>query len=280
MLYGRLSQRGLMPPAPRGRLKEVCRASAARNLLLFAELGNILRAAQAVSVPILPLKGAFLAEAVYGNIALRPMADLDLLVKPADLPRAIRMLRDLGYDSDQPFNPVTQQAGFQDMPPMRKSGGAVVELHWTMVTPLCGARIDDDELEGIWRRSVPATIAGVPSRRLSPEDLLLHLCMHASVHHRFANVGLKAFVDMAEVARHYDATLDWSAFAARANRWGVANGVRMSLALAAEWTGFVAPLEVFGDLDGDLPDDSTMDWARQKLLGRKPRGPDERNRQA
>jgi hypothetical protein len=270
VVYGRLCQFGLVPPVPGEQLRDACRANAARNLLLFSELGKLLRAAQTARVPVIPLKGAFLAEAVYGNIALRPMADLDLLVKPSDLPTAIEVLRTLGYESDQPFDPASQQARFQDMPPMRKPGGAMVELHWTLVTPLCGARIGQGELEGIWGRSVPATVAGVPSLTLAPEDLLLHLCMHASVHHRFADVGLKAFVDMAEVARHYEGALDWSGFAERANRWSVANGVRMALTLAQEWTDLRVPADVWAQLDGAAPDERTLDWARHKVLEGRP----------
>jgi hypothetical protein len=245
-------------------------ACAARNMALLHEVGRILKSFEIAGVSVIPLKGAFLAEAVYGDIALRPMADLDLLVKPADLPRAVEALRQLGYESEQPFDPVAQQSGFQDMPPMRRPGGAMVELHWTLVTPLCGARIDAGELQGIWDRSAPATIAGVPSRALAPEDLLLHLCMHASVHHRFADVGLKSFVDMAEVVRHYAGALDWAASAERANRWGVANGVRMALTLAEEWTDLRVPAEAWTRLDGRAPDEQTLDWARHKVLEGRP----------
>jgi hypothetical protein len=241
-------------------------AVAAANLQLSHELSSILGALRGASVPVIPLKGAFLAEKIYGDIATRPMADLDLLVRPAELSCAIETLRGLGYESAQPFDPVAQQAGFQDMPPMRRPGGAMVELHWTLVTPLCGARIDDRELERLWRRAAPATIAGAPALALAPEDLLLHLCMHASVHHRFADVGLKSFVDMTEVARHYEGSLDWKVFAERANRWDVANGVRMALMLAEEWTGFRVPADVWTRLDGPRPDDQTLEWARHKVL--------------
>jgi hypothetical protein len=266
VLQRRLGRQGLVPAASTARLRDASRASAARNLLLIADLGRILRAMRAGGIPVIPLKGAFLAESVYGDIALRPMADLDLLVKPADLPRAIDTLRQLGYRSEQPFDPVAQQSGFQDMPPMRRPGGAMVELHWTLVTPLCGARIDERELAGLWERSVPATIAGAPSRALAPEDLLLHLCMHASVHHRFADVGLKAFVDVAEVVRHYGERLDWHGVSGRANHWGVANGVRMALTLAQEWTGVRVPPDVWTRLDGPAPDEQTLEWARHKVL--------------
>lgn len=264
---------GAGPAAPSAvvrELRERYLSSAAANMRLFHGLSIILRAMRAADVPVIPLKGACLADTVYGNIALRPMVDLDLLVKPADLPRAIQALRDLGYDSERPFDPAAQQAGFQDMPPMRRPGGAMVELHWTLVTPLCGARIDERELEGIWERSAPATIAGVPSRMLSPEDLLLHLCMHASVHHRFADVGLKSFVDMAEVVRHYESALDWPAFAARANTWGVSNGVRMALMLAEDWTDLRVPTRVWSLLDGTVPDKRTLEWSRHKVLEGRP----------
>jgi hypothetical protein len=247
-------------------LRERYLSSAAANMRLLHELGVILRTLRAADVPVIPLKGACLAEAVYGDIALRPMADLDLLVKPADLPRALEALRQLGYESDQPFDPAAQQAEFHDMPPMRKAGCVLVELHWTLVTPRCNARIGQAELEGIWSRAVAATVAGEPARLLSPEDLLLHLCMHASVHHRFAAVGLKAFVDIAEVSRHYAGTLDWRQLASRANHWGVSNGVRMALALAQEWTDVVVPDAAWAQLDGAQPDEESLDWARHKVL--------------
>lgn len=270
VLLRRLNQQGLIPPAAAARLRDTSRASTARNLLLMADLAGILRATQAGGIAVIPLKGAFLAEAVYGDIALRPMADLDLLVRPDDLPRAIETLRRLGYDSHQPFDPAAQQAVFQDMPPMRRPGGAMVELHWTLVSPLCGARIGDGELDGIWGRAVPASIAGAPALALAPEDLLLHLCMHASVHHRFADVGLKAFVDIAEVVLHHGDRLDWHVLAARANHWGVAGGVRMALMLAEEWTGLRVPPDAWARLDSAAPDEETLDWARHKVFEGRP----------
>jgi len=268
----RLLQRaGLAVPTEVGnQLHRAFLSGAAMNMQLFHQLGIILRALGERNVPVIPLKGAFLAETVYGDIALRPMADLDLLVKPSDLPTAVEVLRQLGYESDHPFDPAAQQVGFQDMPPMRRPGGAMVELHWTLVTPLCGARIDRGELEGIWERSVPATVAGVPSLTLAPEDLLLHLCMHASVHHRFADVGLKSFVDIAEVARHYVGRLDWRELSGRANAWRVANGVRMALMLAQEWTDLRVPADVWAQLDGAAPDERTLAWARHKVLEGRP----------
>jgi hypothetical protein len=48
-------------------------------------------------VRALPLKGPLLARALYGDPALRPTNDIDLLVATEDLPRAVEAVRGLGY---------------------------------------------------------------------------------------------------------------------------------------------------------------------------------------
>lgn len=275
LIYRRLQDSGVMPRGEHGAaLREHYLSSAAANTLLLRELGAVLRALRSAGVPAIPLKGACLAEPIYRDIALRPMADLDLLVRPADMPGAMRVLQALGYAPDQPFDPAAQPTDFQDMPTMSREGCAPIELHWTLVTPLCNATLDADELDGIWSRAVPTVIAGEPALVCAPEDLLLHLCMHASVHHRFYGITLRHFVDIAKVCRHYAAALDWKAFTERANRWGVSNGVRMALALTAEWTECAAPDGVYAELGGGFPEGDILEWVRHKVLAG---GPEELN---
>ena len=72
-------------------------ASAAHNAVLFQELERILRMLEAADIPVIVLKGAALAQTIYPDIALRPMTDLDLLVKPEHLDRAVELLRAAGY---------------------------------------------------------------------------------------------------------------------------------------------------------------------------------------
>ena len=81
---------------------------------------------------------------------------------------------------------------------------------------------------------------------------------------------LQSFVDIAEVARHYDGRLDWRELAGRANAWRVANGVRMALLLAQEWTDLRVPADVWAQLDGERPDEQTLEWARHKVLEGRP----------
>jgi hypothetical protein len=273
MLYARLKERGITPsPMAVQRLREIYLASIKRNTRLLHEVGNILSAFQAADIPVIPLKGACLAEAVYGNLALRQIGDVDLLVKPADLTKALDVLRTLGYAAKHSFEIESERQESQHMPQLSKRGGVTLEIHWTIVNPRNKVHFDESDLDQVWLRAAPAKIGGVQVLMLSPMDLLWHLCLHASVQHRFDCIGLRSFWDMALVIRRYGddrghlGEIDWERFARRVNQWGIANGVYLALQLAEEWTGVVIPSPVLAALHTAPLDDATMDWVKHKIL--------------
>lgn len=267
VLYARLKKRGITPPqAIAEQLRQIYLTSATRNLHLFQELGKILLALQTAHLPVILLKGACLAETVYGNIALRPMNDVDLLIKPNDMIPAIDVLRELGYTFEHSFEIEVERRASHHLPPLSKPGGLRVEMHWTIVNPRYQAQFHSDDLEQLWSRANPATIRGVPVLMFSPIDLLMHLCLHASVHHRFDGAGLRDYLDIALVIHQYGDVIDWTQFSVRANQWGIANGVRLALKLTEEWTGVVIPSPGLAALKTAPLDDATMDWVRHKIL--------------
>ena len=62
-------------------LEKIYYSNLARNMILYDELGKILKAFKKAGIDTIVLKGAFLAEEIYKNIGLRPMSDIDLLIK-------------------------------------------------------------------------------------------------------------------------------------------------------------------------------------------------------
>jgi hypothetical protein len=266
LLRGRLKERGLVPPAAAAdRLRQLYLANVGRNTLLFHEAGNILRVLQAAGIPVIPLKGACLGESVYGDIGLRPMADIDLLVRTADLAEALNVLRTHGFASARDFDIESARQYSQHMPLLLNRRGVPLELHWTISDPLLSLPFGDDDLEQLWRRATPANTCGSPALMLSPADLLLHLCAHASVHHRFSSIGLGAFLDIELVVRRYGEDLDWEQFVRHANQWGIAKGVSLTLQLAQEWTAVVIPPHVMPSLECAAPDEATVEWVRHKI---------------
>jgi hypothetical protein len=66
-------------------------------MVLYRQLKEILIEFNKNNIPVILLKGAHLAQFVYGNIALRLMSDIDLLVKKEDLGCACAIIIKYGY---------------------------------------------------------------------------------------------------------------------------------------------------------------------------------------
>ena len=266
LLYATLEQRAFrVPPAVGDALRKAYLTSAARSLRLSHELRQVLTSLKAARIPVIVLKGACLAESVYEDIALRPMGDADLLVRRNDVASALEALQGTGHVPAAPLDAAAEQT-INDSAALSRPGGMRIDLHWTVVTPRYHGPFGEGDLEGLWARANPWTVAGVPVLILSPTDLLLHLCMHASVFHRFGELMLRSFLDMARVADRHRGTIEWDQFCARANRWGIANGVHLALRLATEWTDLAVPESALAALEADSVDEGTVEWARLKVL--------------
>ena len=236
-LYDRLStlHPPFSPPVPAPLLqllRELFLTSAARNALLYHDLAQVVTNLQQHGLRVAVLKGAHLAALIYPHIGLRPMADMDLLVAKGELAKAAAVLSDMGYTTDRSQGIEARCQVSQHLAPFSQPPHPRIELHWTIASPTLPFQID---MAGIQARLRPATIAGVATRVLAPEDLLIHLCTHAAGHTPvpFCH-GFRTFCDLASVLRQHRDALDWSAIQARAVEWRASLGVYVALRLAGE----------------------------------------------
>ena len=99
LLYSRLkvllSDNKIAPEITK-QLRHTYIENSARNTLFYHELSKILEALNKVNIPVILLKGAYLAEKIYEDIALRPMLDIDLLLRKKDLAKGNEVLINLG----------------------------------------------------------------------------------------------------------------------------------------------------------------------------------------
>ncbi len=247
LFYHRLKEHQLselVTPAVRQQLQQLQLANSVRNMRINHELRRLAAAFQAVQIPIIVLKGAYLAAAVYPNPALRFMADLDLLVPQAALPAVVALLQQQGYE---PVIPIVLEAHTQTshhLPPFRHAERVVgVEIHWTITTP------DDADTVNIgqfWAQAQPITIAGMLGQTFCPEDLLLHICVHATYHHYFAQ-DIRYLCDIDAIVRRYP-TLDWQLLIARAKQRRWTRGVHTALYLTRQLLGTAIPDQVIAAL--------------------------------
>lgn len=257
---------------PEDRLAELrlsFRNSALRSLLLYRELATILGALQPAGIPVILLKGLHLAKFIYPEPALRPMADIDLLLQPGDLPRAAQILQGLGYSYLREFKLGREARKHQHIPPLCQADKAPVELHWHIIAPGSLLRVD---LDGLWQRAQPAEVEGFPALLLAPEDLLLHLSLHL-VHHEL-NVGLKRVYDIALLVSFYGPRLDWTQVSDRSADWGCRKSLFLVLQLAKILFNAPVPPPVLDQLRPPDFSPQIEALARQRALRVRPLTPE------
>jgi len=203
--------------------------SAARNLRLFHELSRVLKKLHEAGIPVIVLKGAFLAEVIYPDLATRPMVDIDIMVQKENLERASQILIEQGYSLTRQVQIDKEIKKIHHLPPLTKPECPDIELHWNIAPPLMDLNID---LEGLWARAQPVTINETSALGLCPEDLLLHLGQHLCQHDFKA--GLKPLCDICETVLFYQNQIDWEQLVERARQWKTSKCVYLALYLARE----------------------------------------------
>ncbi|MBU0608764.1 MAG: nucleotidyltransferase family protein [Armatimonadetes bacterium] len=274
LLYSRIHNQDAVavPPATLEALRHAYLRTTFVNTQLYHHLGVLLNAARAADIPVIVLKGACLAEVVYGDIGLRPMCDVDLLVRPEAMAAAHALTEELGYRPRETLTPAAGEQGpWAHGPQMLNAGGQAVEWHSTIAQHPWGQEgISDEELDGLWDRSQPVTLGGAAAHRLSPDDLLLHTCIHAARHHRLHVGGLKACHDIGHIVRRWHSDLDWDAIHARAVKWRMWHGVALALRLAHDWAGADLPPATLASVREAPADTSLIEWVKQGMISPLP----------
>jgi hypothetical protein len=227
--------------------------SAGDNVLRFHELSQVLDRFRAAGIAVVVLKGIALAEMAYGGIALRPMGDVDLWLRDADMSAAVVIMREMGFReytrADRP--PTLQSLARGEL--QFHGRHTLLELHWS---PFPGwwlrrtAAVDD---EAVWARAEPLALDDGRSpgeerwaRQLTAEDTVIHLAVHTAVNHQFGLAAVRTLLDIALTAQARP--LDWRAVARLACQWRVATAVWVVLDLVQQLIGLAGVEEALSPL--------------------------------
>jgi len=244
MLYFSLQNAGILADFPEefvARCKESWRQTTLANMRLLHDFSQIALLFQAADIPIIALKGIYLANHVYPHSGMRQMGDIDLLIPESDLPSAREILFHLGYTQLDVVAYDNIQAEIEiahHLAPFVKEGSPTIELHWHIVKPGEGHYVFP--AEELWRRTVACQIGTSSTLALTREALLVHLCMHVSYHHLFA-FGLRPLYDVHTLISLYGDTLDWDEIASIGASWRVAAGIHLTLAVVQQLFGTPIP---------------------------------------
>jgi hypothetical protein len=248
-----------VPAEIKKQLQEIYYLAAVRNTSLYQHLSNLITLFNREEIPVILLKGAHLAEFVYGNLALRPMSDVDLLVRKEDLSRVIRSLMEQGYRASK------EDIGASEdhLTPFKKENSLKIDVHFNILRPPFSERF---AVADLWARAQVRSLQGIEVRTLCPEDLLFHLCAHAALYHGFSN-GIMPFMDISRTIEHYQAELDWDQLLIRCRQWGLSRCLYLMLALTEKLVGLSVPEHILSAIRPD-DDGDTIASAEELLFGK------------
>lgn len=264
LLYHKLLTRfpnTAIPAQVIGKLRSEYLHNAVTNMRRFQLFAPVLKALKTSGVPTIVLKGAYLAKAVYDNITLRSMHDMDILVQREDLAKANAALSSAGFIPQEfHLSPPDDINEFHYQEAVSK---AIIEVHWELIPPDYPFKVD---IGSLWEAAVPARIDGVDILTFSPEDLLIHLGLHATIH-RFVH-GLRPLCDMAEVVSHLH--VNWHLVEDKIKKNGVGRAVRVPLLLAAKLLKAAIPEDEIRRIQTTSLPNPLWEEARETILLNSP----------
>jgi len=253
LMQRHLGGRDLVPSAVRQELRLRCERVARSNLYLSAQRLEVAGALEAAGVVTLVLKGPAVAVAQYGDLFLREFGDLDIMVKSADVALATEVIESLGF---APWRVISdaQEELLQHVEYSRtftRPGDDLdLDLHWDLARGFFTGRV---EAEALWADTESFELHGRELRCLSPDLLLLALCVHGAKHGPFPWPRLKWICDVAELIRQSEG-FDWEAALRYAGALGCRRTMLLGLALSR-------PLH-----DGSLPSAIESELTREPQI--------------
>jgi hypothetical protein len=234
-----------MPEETARRLKESYIQTLVTNRRMQKELVRLTIACAERGVEVVALKGVTLAARYYGDLALRPANDIDLLVRRRDVAQTAEILKTMGYCAqpglgrETQFYALASAALSYDQP-----NGPTVEVHWELTSlTLYRAGLS---VERAWPRLCSVMLGDTPMRCLDSKDELSYLCVHSAAQHDHSRLIWS--VDIAELVRGLPVDWDWSGFVRETIAACLATPVAAALAYCNNTIGMPLPPSVLDAL--------------------------------
>jgi hypothetical protein len=245
----------------RRKMAQIYLGNKARWMKRENRLKQVLSAFRQSGIVAIPLKGAALVYPVYKDIGLRPMSDVDLLVRSNYFVQAVNTLRQLGFE-------ISSKVSFKSIASLEKlpkvywpnelsfydPQGLIIDLHQSLINPWYQPGYPLN-IDAIWERSIISS--GIDQnvekggenlweRFLSPYDTLAHLCLHLAINGLQFPQGI---LDVDIMIRNLPDTWEWERFLNVVNQWQIRSTTYHALSLCRDFMETPLPDSIFKHLD-------------------------------
>ena len=223
------------------------------------ELLNILKVAAASNLQVIPWRGPVFSEIFYGDINARNFGDLDFIFRKEDLPKLKSALKSIGYDytflgeKEKDYLAKEHALAF-----LKTERGVDFELdfHWSIAEKHWNISYPDKML---WQRLERHNFLGTEIPALSPEDLVLCICIHHGL--RGGWQKLKHIFDLALILKKYDC-LDWQSITKKAQQLKIKNALLTGCYIVEKLLGIKTPAKIKENYFYNL----AISWAGKELI--------------
>jgi hypothetical protein len=207
-----------VPDDVSARLDTAYRQNFGRSMRIADQLHHAIATLNSAGVNPAPLKGSLhMLEGTFGHRAERVMADLDLLVDPADLDPAIEALRRAGYRS----GPSVDFKVVHDLVMVAPARQVPVEIHCDLGTPA----VTEVLPAAVYLEGPVVERDGVTYRVAHPAHVVLHNVLHAQLqdrNHQVFGLPLRQLHTLVVFVDRQRDLIDWSEVRARMTSSGLA----------------------------------------------------------
>ena len=207
-------------------------SATAENSMHWQNLKQMSAEFAAAELPFVLLKGAALADTVYGGRDRRTMSDVDLWLQRTDVERACGLMRNLGFHTaEKEEQPLALQMMYDGEIQFYRTAWqqSLAEIHMSPFSGWWLKRTASIDNKAIWSRKEHLDGWNSVIHQLSPEDTVIHVAVHMTINHQCGFWAIRSLMDLALTTN--TRTIDWETLAARVKDWRVNNAVWMALQL-------------------------------------------------
>lgn len=222
------------------KLKSTYYKVLSRNILFQNVFSQLITEFTKYSISFIPLKGIYLSEWLYGDMGLRQLSDIDILIKPEDAKRTLFLLESLGFKSQISINEQIEKDDINlvHFSPMMLNGISI-EVHIKLL------KDNFIPVESIWEHSVKCFISNQPVKVLWLHDMLIHVCLHLNKHMLNGTMQFTGWLDIVNLLEKYVGNEDWEELLKRCDLFNCRSVVFMQIILAKEYMNATVPEYIY-----------------------------------
>lgn len=219
------------------------------NLLLSSELLKILKLLISHNIPVVPYAGPVLANRIYGNLALKEINWMDLIIDEKYAQKSKEILLQQGFELKHSPKPGKEHAYMKSVHEyifIKEKGLIQINLRWNYLKKSFSA---PENIETIWdyKKMIPVVFNRFKIFNPSIEQLFIILSIEC-VNFQWTRLGY--ICDIAELVRNND-YLDWNKIFETAKKFKIEKIIFINLFLINELLGVNIPKYIIDKIEGD-----------------------------